>query len=287
MDYQHYRNEVEKIDLDDYVKTGEGGTATSYTHKTRNSVAKLYKPGIEADKAKADFLTARTVFEIGVPTPEPYRLITDGERFGAEYELIKDKRSFSRIISEEPERMQEVSVLFAQKAKELHATKVDTSRVRSMKEIMRRFYMEKNVVPEFFKLKALNFIEKVPDAPYCVHGDFQISNIITDGTRVLWIDVGDFCYGVPEWDLAWSFGMLHRIPDDRADYIFHLNREALCTHWKIFFSTYLGTDDSQKIADAEKGFEPYFGIRLPYMMDMANLPAPSESVFNYFSKFLE
>ena len=33
--------EVEKINLDDYAATGEGATAISYTHKTRDTIAKL------------------------------------------------------------------------------------------------------------------------------------------------------------------------------------------------------------------------------------------------------
>ena len=103
----------ETIDLNEYVQTGEGGTAISYTHKSRNTLAKLYNPGFEADRARAEFLTARIVYELGVQTPEPYRLVTDGERFGAEYELIPGKRSFARIISEEPARLQEISLDFA------------------------------------------------------------------------------------------------------------------------------------------------------------------------------
>ncbi len=74
----------ETIDLNDYTHSGEGGTAISYKHKTKNTLAKLYNPGFEADRAVGEFLTARTVFEMGIPTPEPIRLVTDGERFGAE-----------------------------------------------------------------------------------------------------------------------------------------------------------------------------------------------------------
>ncbi|MBP5246804.1 MAG: TIGR02172 family protein [Fibrobacter sp.] len=280
-------NEFEKINLDDYVQTGEGGTSTSYTHKTRNSVAKLYKPGTEADRAKEDFLTARIVFGLGVPTPEPYRLITDGERVGAEYELIKDKRSFSRIISEEPERMQELSVQFAKMAKELHALKADTSRLRSAKDIMRRFYTEKNIVPEFYKIKVLNYMEKIPDTTNCLHGDLQISNLITDGKRLLWIDVGDFCYGMPEWDLAWSYGMFSHIDEIRADKLFHLKQAELVAHWNIFFPAYLGTDDPQQIADATKRLLPFYAIKLPYMMDLAHYqPLPTQA-FEHLAKFFE
>ena len=41
---------------------------------------------------------ARAVFEMGVPTPEPLQLVTDGERRGVEYELIRDKRSLPRLL---------------------------------------------------------------------------------------------------------------------------------------------------------------------------------------------
>ena len=99
----------ELIHLEEYNQTGAGGTALSYTHKTRNTLVKLYNPGFEADRAMAEFHTAQAVFDMGIPTPKPYRLVTDGERFGAEYELIKNKRSFTRIISEEPERLEEIS----------------------------------------------------------------------------------------------------------------------------------------------------------------------------------
>ena len=94
--------EIQRINLDDYIQTGEGGTALTYTKKDGRSLAKLYKPGFEAARAKAEFLTARTVYELGIPSPEPFRMITDGERSGAEYELIKNKRSYTRIISQEP-----------------------------------------------------------------------------------------------------------------------------------------------------------------------------------------
>ena len=112
---------VQTINLDDYIQTGEGGTALTYTRKDGLSLAKLYQSNFEADRAKAEFLTARTVFQLGIPSPEPYRLVTDGQRNGAEYELIKHKRSYTRIISQEPERLEEISLKFARMARELHA----------------------------------------------------------------------------------------------------------------------------------------------------------------------
>ena len=269
-------NTYETIDLNEYVRTGEGGTAITYTHKTRNTLAKLYNPGFEADRAVAEFLTARTVFEMGIPTPEPYRLVTDGERFGAEYELIKNKRSFTRIISEEPERLEEISLNFAKLSRELHTKKADTARLRSYKQVLTRFYQEKNLVPEEYKQRALAFIERVPEADTCLHGDLHIGNIITDGNRELWIDVGEFSYGVPEWDMGILWTMAHNMRSERTVNLFHVTPEILNKHWNIFLPAYLGTTDPEALEKYTKRLLPFYAAKVPYVVDMAmhtSLPA--------------
>ncbi|WP_033150922.1 TIGR02172 family protein [Prevotella sp. RM4] len=273
--------EIQRINLDDYIQTGEGGTALTYTHKDGLSLAKLYNPGFEADRAKAEFLTARAVFELGIPSPEPFRLITDGQRSGAEYELIKNKRSYTRIISQEPERLEEISLKFARMAKELHAKQADTTRLQSYKQRIANFYHEKDMVPEDYKQRVLQFLDTVPDTPRCLHGDLHIGNIITDGQRDLWIDLGEFAYGVPEWDLALLWTMCHNMPGDRVEHIFHITHETMMAHWDIFFPAYLGTSDPQAIHEATQRLLPYYAAKVPYIFHMVfNRPMPDAALQN-------
>lgn len=273
--------EIQRINLDDYIQTGEGGTALTYTHKDGLSLAKLYNPGFEADRAKAEFLTARAVFELGIPSPEPFRLITDGQRSGAEYELIKNKRSYTRIISQEPERLEEISLKFARMAKELHAKQADTTRLQSYKQRIANFYHEKDMVPEDYKQRVLQFLDTVPDTPRCLHGDLHIGNIITDGQRDLWIDLGEFAYGVPEWDLALLWTMCHNMPGDRVEHIFHITHETMMAHWDIFFPAYLGTNDPQAIHEATQRLLPYYAAKVPYIFHMVfNRPMPDAALQN-------
>ena len=262
-------NTYETIDLNEYVQTGEGGTALTYTHETRPTMAKLFNPGNEAELAEKEFLTARAVFEMGIPTPEPLRLVTDGQRRGVEYELIRNKRSFTRIISQEPERLEEISLAFARMARELHTKKADTSRFTSIKETLRRFYQEKgDRVTDEYKERALNFIDKSPDADTCLHGDLHIGNVITDERRNLWIDLGQFCYGEPEWDLGWMWTICNRMDGKRTDFILHVTPETLKAHWNIFLAAYLGTDDKAAIADYTRRLMAYYAVRLPYRVDL-------------------
>ena len=105
--------DCETINLNEYTPSGEGGTAITYKHNSRNSLAKLYNSGFEADVAIEEFKVAQAVYDLGIPTPKPYRLVTDGKRLGAEYEFITGKRSFARILSQEPEKMQDIAEAFA------------------------------------------------------------------------------------------------------------------------------------------------------------------------------
>ena len=257
-----------QINLNDYVQTGEGGTSLTYTHKSRPALAKLFNPGREAEQAEHEFLMAQAVFQMGIPTPEPLQLITDGKRQGVEYELIAHKRSLTRIISEEPERLEDVSLTFARMARQLHATKADTKRLPSVKDALRRFYQQKDLVSQEYKERALNFLDKAPDADTCVHGDMHIGNVITDGQRQLWIDLGMFSYGLPEWDLAWLWSMSHYIDGQRSDFLLHITPETLKAHWDIFLPAYLGTTDSAAIDDYTKRLMPFYAVRVPYMLDM-------------------
>lgn len=280
-------NEFQKIDLNDYVQTGEGGTALAYTHKSGKSLAKLYNPGFDIGKIKEEFWTSRTVFELGISTPEPYRLVTDGKRFGGEYELIQGKRSFSRIISQESERLEELSLEFACMARKLHATKADTSRLRSYKEMVTQFYSGKTFVPEDYRKKVLEFLDKVPDTPTCLHGDLQISNAITDGKRTLWIDVGGFGYGAPEWDLALMWNLAHMPDAEKLDFLFHLPSETMKAHWNIFFTAYLGTNDPGRIEEATRRLSMFAAAKIPYMIETAFHMKVPEDFFAFLTRMLD
>ena len=72
------------IELKDYIQSGEGGTAITYTHKDGKTLAKLFMPGMAAETAEREFHISEAVYASGLPTPRPIRLVTDGLRCGAE-----------------------------------------------------------------------------------------------------------------------------------------------------------------------------------------------------------
>ncbi|MBO4802204.1 MAG: TIGR02172 family protein [Bacteroidaceae bacterium] len=257
---------MESINLDDYIQTGEGGTALSYNHKDGKTLAKLFMPSVTADNAIREFRISQIVYESGLPTPKPIRLVTDGERFGAEYELIQHKRSFTRIISQEPDKLVPLSERFAVLAKQIHQTPADTTRLPDMKELVMQWIDKISNLTDELRARINRFMNTVPSTPTCLHGDLHIGNIITDGQRDLWIDVGDFAYGVPEWDLGMMYYSANFLSAERADNIFHLDNATLRAHWAAFAKAYYGTD-SQEALDAEvQKLQPFVFLKMTFFV---------------------
>lgn len=279
----------QKIELEDYFQTGEGGTALTYNKKDGTSLAKLFVPGVQAQTASREFHVNEIVYELGIPTPKPLRLITDGTRYGAEYELIPGKRSFTRIISQEPEQLEPLSVRFAVLARELHSKQADTCRLPSMKELVRDRIIRYKMLPENVREMALSRLEGIPEADTCLHGDLHIGNIITDGKKTLWIDVGDFAYGRPEWDLCMLYYSANFLSPERAENIFHLDMPTLHRHWEVFARAYYQTDSQEELDARIRGLHPFVATKMAFVIaKMRDGKGPvSDGLLQLFDRYLQ
>ena len=280
--------DVERINLDDYIQTGEGGTALTYNHKDGKTLAKLFLPSMAADNAVREFRTSQVVYESGLPTPKPIRLITDGERFGAEYELIHPKRSFTRIISQEPDKLVPLSERFAVLARKIHQTPADTTWLPDMKELVSEWIAKVSNLTDDLKARIDRFLDTVPSTPTCLHGDLHIGNIITDGQRDLWIDVGDFAYGVPQWDLGMMYYSANFMSAERADNIFHLDPPTLKAHWNAFAPVYYGTDSKEALEAEVRKLYPFIATKIAFLISKLNdgKSTPSEGLLKMFEQFM-
>ena len=281
-------SDIQTINLEDYVQTGEGGTAITYNNKNGKTLAKLFTPGWAADTAAREFRINQVVYESGLPTPQPIRLITDGTRFGAEYELISPKRSFARIISEEPDQLVPLSERFARLTRQIHEKPADTQRLPDIKEIIITWIDKFESLPAAFKERFHRFLALVPSTPTCLHGDLHIGNIITDGERDLWIDVGDFAYGVPQWDVCMMYYTANLMSHERIENLFHVNQATMQAHWNAFAPVYYGTQDKEAIAAEVRKLYPFMATKIAYLI--SKIPdgkgAISEPMLQMFDRFL-
>lgn len=252
----------EKINLDEYVQSGEGGQALTYTRNDGSAMAKLFMYGLGTDTIESEFRKSLAVYEAGIPCPRPIRLVTDGERFGAEYEVIPNKRSFTRIISEEPELLEPLTIKFAQMGRKLHSTPADTAVFPDMKDVVRPWIENSECISDPLRARLLSALDSIPSVKTCVHGDFHIGNIITDGKKDYWIDLGDFAYGAPEWDLSMNFYLAYYMSPEYMYNLFHLDKATFLRHWACLVRSYYGLSTLEEQHAKEKEMLKYTVLKL-------------------------
>lgn len=234
------------IDLNDYIRTGEGANGASFNHKTDPTVMlKLYFHHPEG--AARELELAKKVYQTGIPTPEPGDLVTDGERIGIRFRRLEGKKSYSRACGDHPEQTDELAREFAQLCKRLHTTHVDTTQFESVKTRLYGMLAANPYFTEYQKSKIHDFIAAAPETDTAIHGDLQFSNGIfveKDGKREpYFIDLGDFCYGYPMFDVGMVY--LCCCMDDEAwiKEMFHMTAATAERFWDAFAQEYFLTDD--------------------------------------------
>ncbi len=233
------------IDLNDYVRTGEGANGASYNHKTDPDIMmKMYFRNFEA--AALELELAKKVYALGIPTPEPGDLVTDGERMGIRFRRIEGKKSFSRACGDNPEKAEAYGKEFAQMCKKLHATHVDTTQFENVKD---RLYKMLAANPDFTaeqKEKLRAFIAAAPDADTAIHGDLQFGNGIfvdKDGEhKQYFIDLGDFCYGYPMFDIGMVYLCCCLNDEAWTMEVNHMSNATAARFWDGFAKEYFGAD---------------------------------------------
>lgn len=252
--------EAIQISLNDYILSGGGANGESYDHKTDPSVMlKLYFPG-KIQQPLDEMMLARKVYSMGIPTPEPGEyVVTEDGRYGIRFKRIVGKTSYSRATGDHPERVQQYANEFAQMCLQLHSTAVDTTQFENVKDRYYRLLKENPFFTAEEKEKIKNFIANVPDENTAIHGDLQFSNAIFTGDRRYFIDLGDFCYGNPLFDVGMVY--LCCILSDEAfiKETFHMDKATSIKFWECFAPAYFGSHRSLKDIEAE--ILPFAGLK--------------------------
>lgn len=267
--------ETIKIDLNDYERTGEGANGASYNHKTdSNIMMKLYFRNFEA--AKLELEVARKVYEAGIPTPEPGDLVTDGTSMGIRFRRIAGKKSYSRACGDDPEHTEEYAREFAQLCKRLHATHVDTTQFENVKDRLYKMLEENPFFTEAEKQKLHAFIAAQPDTDTAIHGDLQFSNGIfveENGVRTpYFIDLGDFCYGFPLFDVGMVYLCCCLNDESWTMLQYHMSNAVARRFWDAFSREYFGEDADPK--EVEQMILPYAGLKTLIIERDTHRPMP-------------
>mgnify|MGYP002625165964 CR=1 FL=1 len=278
------------IDLNDYERTGEGANGASYNHKTDPHIMlKLYFRNFEA--AEKELELAQKVYAAGIPTPEPGDLVTDGKQVGIRFRRIDGKKSYSRACGDNPEHTEDYAREFAQMCLKLHNTHIDTTQFENVKN---RLYAMLEANPDFTteqKTKIHDFIAAAPDTDTAIHGDLQFGNGIfvpaTNNnclsTKKYFIDLGDFCYGYPLFDLGMVYLTCCLNNEEWTQEVNHMSNATARRFWEAFAAEYfLSTNCPVKefgpnanLAEVEKTIRIYAGLKTLIVERDTHCPMPA------------
>lgn len=269
----------ELVDMGEYEQSGDGFTATSYNHRDGKRMVKMYSDFLPASTAFGEFKVSRTLEQMGLSIPKAFRVVTDGKRFGVEFERILEKKSFSRAIADDPDNLEAYARSFARMCLKLHSTVCNTSVLPPAEDRFLRHVMSYGKIDASQRSRIAGFIRKVPKCTTCVHGDLHIGNALVAGDRNYWIDLADFSYGNPLFDL----GMMYFVctfdeSEELIKGLFHLSCAQMRRVWFYFADEYFGPDaDKDEIS---RRLEPFAALYMVIFDDR-------DSIFPLMRKYIE
>ena len=167
--------------------------------------------------------------------------------------------SYARAVGDHPEDVVRYAEEFAQMCRGLHATHVDTALFECAKDRYARQLAENPFFTPAEKDRLLRFIQDAPDTDTAIHGDLQFGNAIFAGGKRYFIDLGDFCYGYPLFDIGMVYCTAYLSEPDFVREAFHMEPKTAVRFWQAFAPVYFGTD--RPLRDIESEVRPFAGLK--------------------------
>ena len=240
-----------QIELKEWTLVGEGYNGQAYVSSYHPGVMlKLVRREMgQAHKVEQEFYAAKTAYDMGLPVPEVYEIVRDGEDHGYLCEMIGAKKSMARMCSEEPHRIPELAGVMARYSHALHGTPIEVNDyVHPIKDLLTKALETSPLVDEDQRKLLGKVVADMPDTKTCLHGDLQPGNLIVSKGDFFWIDLGWLGQGYYLMDIAHLYKMMVEdsvIP--QVQELTHMTREQMLQFWDAFARAYTGTGDVEAL----------------------------------------
>ena len=242
-----------KVSIEGCEVIGQGANGTLY-RIDRDNVVKVYNNADALEEIQNEREVARLALVLGIPTAISYDVVRVGDHYGSVFELL-DARSFAKILSSTPEKIDWCVEEYTDMLKRIHSTVVPEGSLPDMKETGRKWAeFVKDHLPEAYGEKLCSMVEEIPHDDHMIHGDYHLKNLELTGDEVLLIDMDTLAVGHPVFELASMFNAFigfseldHSIVKNFQGFDFDLSAEF----WNKSLKAYLGTDDEDRIKDVE------------------------------------
>ena len=183
------------VSIDGCEVIGRGANGTIY-RIDRDNVVKVYNNEDALDEIQHEREVARLALILGIPTAISYDVVRVGNHYGSVFELL-DAQSFSKILANQPERIDWCVEEYVNMLKKIHSTLVPEGKLPDIKEtVLGWAHFMKDYLPEDYYRKLVSLVEAVPHDDHMIHGDYHTKNLEFVGDEVLLIDMDTLAVGL-------------------------------------------------------------------------------------------
>ena len=241
------------VNVEGCEEIGRGANGTIY-RIDQDNVVKVYNNADALADIQHEREVAKLALILGIPTAISYDVVKVGESYGSVFELL-NARSFSKILSTEPEKLDWCVKEYVDMLKRIHSTLVPKGKLPDMKETALNWagFMQDYLPAEAGK-KLLRLIEEVPHDDHMIHGDYHTKNLELQNDEVLLIDMDTLAVGHPIFELGSIYNSFQGYSEYDHSVIQHfqgLSFEMGRLFWRRSLSAYLGTTSEKKLREVE------------------------------------
>lgn len=243
-----------KLSVDGCEKLGEGSNGIVYRYNPE-IVVKVYKNANALKEIEKEKILARKALILGIPTAISFDVVKVGNTYGSVFELLKAK-SFSNLISEEPENTDKYIRMFVDLLLKIHSTQVDHEDLDDMKAraISWVEYLKEHLPQDQYD-KLHSLVTNTPNRDTMIHGDYHTNNVEMENGEVLLIDMDTLAFGHPIFELGSMYISFIGFADADETAIEKFMGIPLTTTkyiWRKSLELYLGTTDEKRIESVEE-----------------------------------
>ncbi len=241
------------VDVTGCEEIGRGANGTIY-RIDQDNVVKVYNNADALEDIQHEREVAQIALLLDIPTAISYDVVRVGDSYGSVFELL-NARSFSRILTTEPDKMDWCVEEYVRMLKRIHGTLVPRGKLPDMRETAlgwARFM--KDHLPEETGSHLLALFEAVPQDDHMIHGDYHTKNLELQGDEVLLIDMDTLAVGHPIFELGSMYNAYIGFSeyDNSAILSFQgFDLETSRKFWHKVLAAYLETDDEERIREVE------------------------------------
>jgi uncharacterized protein (TIGR02172 family) len=241
------------VSVEGCEEIGRGANGTIY-RIDQDNVVKVYNNPSALDDIRHEREVAKLALILGIPTAISYDVVKVGTSYGSVFELL-NARSFSRILADDPEKLDWCVQEYVALLKKIHGTLVPQGKLPDMRETALSWanFMQE-YLPEGAGKKLLSLVEAVPHDDHMIHGDYHTKNVELQNDEVLLIDMDTLSVGHPIFELASMFNAFVGYSEWDHERIMEFQGFDYATSsafWHKTLEAYLGTSCAAKIREVE------------------------------------